>query len=71
MIAGADEVTIVRRSLLFAMGRTDATVHVENDQQLISRNPADVVETPRVIRKDITTLDAEQTATLLDAVKIT
>ena len=31
MIAGAAEVTIVRRSLLFAMGRTDATVHVEND----------------------------------------
>ena len=31
MIAGAAEVTIVRRSLLFAMGRADAAVHVEND----------------------------------------
>ena len=31
MIAGAPEVTIVRRSLLFAMGRADAAVHVKND----------------------------------------
>ena len=31
MIACAAEVTIVRRSLLFAMGRADAAVHVEND----------------------------------------
>ena len=31
MVAGAAEVTIVRRSLLFAMGRADAAVHVEND----------------------------------------
>ena len=31
MVAGAAEVTIVRRSLLFAMGRADAAVHVEDD----------------------------------------
>ena len=31
MVAGGAEVTIVSRSLLFAMGRTDAAVHVEND----------------------------------------
>ena len=31
MVAGAAEVTSLSRSLLFAMGRTDATVHVEND----------------------------------------
>ena len=31
MVAGAAEVIIVSRSLLFAMGRTDAAVHVEND----------------------------------------
>ena len=31
MLAGAAEVTIVSRSLLFFMGRTDAAVHVEND----------------------------------------
>ena len=31
MIACAAKVTIVRRSLLFAMGRADAAVHVEND----------------------------------------
>ena len=31
MIACAAEVTIVRRSLLFAMGRADAAVYVEND----------------------------------------
>ncbi len=31
MIAGAAEVTIVRRSLLFAMGRADTAVHVENN----------------------------------------
>ena len=31
MVAGAAEVTIVRRSLLFAMGWADATVQVEND----------------------------------------
>ena len=31
MVAGAAEVAVVRRSLLFAMGRADATVHVEND----------------------------------------
>ena len=31
MIAGATEMAIVRRSLLFAMGRADAAVHVEND----------------------------------------
>ena len=31
MIACTAEVTIVRRSLLFAMGRADATVHIEND----------------------------------------
>ncbi len=29
MVAGAAEVTIVRRSLLFSMGRADAAVHVE------------------------------------------
>ena len=39
--------------------------------QLISRNPADAVETPRVIRKDLTVLDAEQTITLLDALRDT
>ena len=31
MVAGTAEVTIVRCSLLFAMGRADAAVHVEND----------------------------------------
>ena len=31
MVAGTAEVTIVRSSLLFAMGRADAAVHVEND----------------------------------------
>ena len=31
MVASAAEVTVVRRSLLFAMGRADAAVHVEND----------------------------------------
>ena len=31
MVADAAEVTIVRRSLLFAMGRADAAVHVEDD----------------------------------------
>ena len=31
MVAGATEVTIVRCSLLFAMGRANAAVHVEND----------------------------------------
>ena len=31
MLTGAAEMTIVSRSLLFAMGRTDAAVHVEND----------------------------------------
>ena len=31
MVAGTAEVIIVRRSLLFAMGRTDAAIHVEND----------------------------------------
>ena len=31
MIAGAAEVAVVCRSLLFAMGRADAAVHVEND----------------------------------------
>ena len=31
MLAGATEVAVVRRSLLFAMGWTDAAVHVEND----------------------------------------
>jgi len=31
MLAGAAEVTVKSRSLLFAMGRTDAAVHVEND----------------------------------------
>ena len=31
MVAGAAKVTIVRRALLFAMGRADAAVHVEND----------------------------------------
>ena len=31
MVAGATEMAIVRRSLLFAMGRADAAVHVEND----------------------------------------
>ena len=31
MVAGATEVTVVCRSLLFAMGRADAAVHVEND----------------------------------------
>ena len=31
MLAGAAEVTIVSRSLLFFMGRTDAAVQVEND----------------------------------------
>ena len=31
MLTGAAEMTIVSRSLLFAMGRTDVAVHVEND----------------------------------------
>ena len=31
MIASAAEVAVVCRSLLFAMGRADAAVHVEND----------------------------------------
>jgi hypothetical protein len=31
MIAGATEMAIVRRSLLFAMGRANAAIHVEND----------------------------------------
>ena len=31
MVASAAEVTVLRRSLLFAMGRADAAVHVEND----------------------------------------
>ena len=31
MLAGTAEVTIVRCSLLFAMGRADGAVHVEND----------------------------------------
>ncbi len=31
MVAGAAKVAIVRRSLLFTMGRADAAVHVEND----------------------------------------
>ena len=31
MVAGTAEVTIVRCSLLFAMGRADAAVHVENE----------------------------------------
>ena len=34
MLAGTAEVTIVRCSLLFAMGRADAAVHVENDHLL-------------------------------------
>ena len=39
--------------------------------QLISRNPADVVETPRVIRNAINVLDAEQTIFLLEAIRKT
>ena len=31
MVAGTAEVAVVRRSLLFAMGRADAAVHVENN----------------------------------------
>ena len=31
MVAGAAEVTVVRRSHLFAMGRANAAVHVENN----------------------------------------
>ena len=31
VVAGAAEAAVVRRSLMFAMGRADATVHVEND----------------------------------------
>lgn len=37
--------------------------------QLISRNPADAVKTPRTIRKDLNVLDAEQTATLLGVLR--
>ena len=36
--------------------------------QLISRNPADAVEPPRVARKDLEVLDVEQTAALLRAI---
>jgi integrase len=39
--------------------------------QMIGRNPADAVETPRVIRKELAVLDAKQTATLLDALRET
>ena len=39
--------------------------------QLISRNPADALETPRVIKKAINVLDAEQTIALLDAIRET
>jgi hypothetical protein len=31
MVAGAAEVAVVGRPLLFAVGRADAAVHVEND----------------------------------------
>ena len=31
MVAGAAEVAVVRRPLLFAMGWADAGIHVEND----------------------------------------
>ncbi len=39
--------------------------------QLTNRNPADAVEAPRVIKKDLTVLDAEQTADLLEAMRET
>ena len=39
--------------------------------QLIGRNPADAVKPPRVARKDLDVLDAEQTATLLRAIRET
>lgn len=39
--------------------------------QMIGRNPADPVETPRVIRKELTVLDAKQAATLLEALRET
>ena len=55
MIAGAAEVTIVRRSLLFAMGRADAAVHVENDHlrwaavmNLVNPRPAHVGQASNV-----------------------
>lgn len=37
--------------------------------QLIIRNPADAVETPRVIRKEPAVLDTEQTVALLEALR--
>jgi len=37
--------------------------------QLLIRNPADAVETPRVIRKELTTLDVGQTGILLEALR--
>ncbi|HJP21606.1 MAG TPA: tyrosine-type recombinase/integrase [Alphaproteobacteria bacterium] len=37
--------------------------------QMIARNPADEVEPPRVARKEITVLDAVQTATLIEATR--
>ena len=55
MIACAAEVTIVRRSLLFAMGRADAAVHVENDHlrwaavmNLVDPRPAHVGQASNV-----------------------
>ena len=44
MVAGTAEVTIVRCSLLFAMGRADAAVHVENDQKAIGGIDASLKE---------------------------
>lgn len=39
--------------------------------QIISRNPADAVDPPRVTRVPLTVLDMEQTAILLDAIRLT
>ena len=47
MVAGAAEVAVVRRSLLFAMGRADATVHVENDH--LRRGPVMNTVDPRPV----------------------
>ncbi len=62
MVAGATEVTIVRRSLLFPMGRADAAVHVENDHlrratvmNTINPNPVHVGQdfTVRIARQKL------------------
>ena len=64
MVAGTAEVTIVRCSLLFAMGRADAAVHVENDHlrrmavmNLVDPHPVQLVPEDHVLARVDRVLD--------------